>query len=89
MRERKAFDLHEFTINGTDFRLFSLLPGDPHLPHQREAQIWKPLLFIIQLHFTDDASAGGQGRPPLQNRVCKQRDKLKFTDLSNCLPILL
>ena len=60
------------------FSAFSLLPGFAHLPHQREAQIWKPLLFIIQLHFADDANAGGQGRPPLQNRVIKQSDKLKF-----------
>ena len=48
------------------------------LPRQREPLTWKPLLFIIQLHFTDDANAGGQGRPPLQSRVIKQRDKLKF-----------
>ena len=48
------------------------------LPHQREPLTWKPLLFIIQLHFTDDANVGGQGRPPLQNRVNKQSDKLKF-----------
>ena len=83
------------------FSFFSLLPA--HLPHQREAQIWKPLLFIIQLHFTDDANTGGQGRPPLQIQYCKLRDKLKFLifrfpfrklstvhyQLSTCLQLLI
>ena len=68
MRERKACDLYEFSINSTDFRLF-LSFRLRHLPHQRKALIWKPLLFIIQLHFTDDANAGGQGRRSLKKEL--------------------
>ena len=72
--------MYDFTITRADLRFFSPSVAPRQLPHQREPLTWKPLPFIIQLHFTDDANAGGQGRPPLRIRVNKQSDKLKFTD---------
>ena len=98
-KERKSRKTVLFIVKSQAFLSLTLR----ELPHQREPLTWKPLLFIIQLHFTDDANVGGQGRSPLQNRVNKQSDKLKFLifrfpfrklstvhyQLSTCLQLLI
>ena len=75
VRREKSRKSVPFIVNSCISKAFLSLTLR-ELPRQREPQVCKPLRLITGFTTSKVPTPGGQGRPPLQNRVCKQSDKL-------------